>query len=78
MESVLEFIIAICTLFVKWQFARFLKHKRFVRLESPVSCLKSHTVCITIGLIRHNDGKSPGNREARFVDPDGNEFLLHT
>ena len=23
-------------------------------------------------------GRGPGDQEARFVDPDGNEFLLHT
>ena len=28
--------------------------------------------------LRHPDGEPLGELEARFTDPDGNEFLLHT
>ena len=28
--------------------------------------------------LRHPEAEPPGELEARFTDPDGNEFLLHT
>jgi hypothetical protein len=29
-------------------------------------------------LVRHEYGEGSGDQEARFTDPDGNKFLLHT
>ena len=40
--------------------------------------LKSRGVQFTMELVRHEYGKGLGDQEARFMDPDGNEFLLHT
>jgi catechol 2,3-dioxygenase-like lactoylglutathione lyase family enzyme len=40
--------------------------------------LKARGVEFTLDLIRHEYGKGDGDQEARFVDPDGNKFLLHT
>ena len=40
--------------------------------------LKSRGVPFTMELVRHGYGEGEGDQEARFVDPDGNEFLLHT
>jgi catechol 2,3-dioxygenase-like lactoylglutathione lyase family enzyme len=40
--------------------------------------LKAKGVTFTLDLIRHDYGEGGGDQEARFVDPDGNEFLLHT
>ena len=47
-------------------------------IESTYHELKGRGVQFTMELVRHNYGKGPGDQEARFVDPDGNEFLLHT
>lgn len=47
-------------------------------IESTYHELKSRGVHFTMDLVRHDYGKGPGDQEARFVDPDGNEFLLHT
>ena len=47
-------------------------------IETTYNELKSRGVHFTMELVRHNYGKGPGDQEARFVDPDGNEFLLHT
>lgn len=47
-------------------------------IESTYHELKSRGVRFTMDLVRHGYGKGPGDQEARFVDPDGNEFLLHT
>lgn len=35
-------------------------------------------VTFSMDLIRHDYGEGEGDQEARFLDPDGNEFLLHT
>jgi catechol 2,3-dioxygenase-like lactoylglutathione lyase family enzyme len=40
--------------------------------------LKQRGVHFTMELVRYDYGKGLGDQEARFVDPDGNEFLLHT
>jgi catechol 2,3-dioxygenase-like lactoylglutathione lyase family enzyme len=40
--------------------------------------LKARGVQFTLDLIRHDYGQGEGDQEARFVDPDGNKFLLHT
>ena len=47
-------------------------------IESTYHELKDRGVHFSMELVRHNYGKGPGDQEARFVDPDGNEFLLHT
>ena len=47
-------------------------------IESTYHELKSRGVHFTLELVRHDYGKGLGDQEARFVDPDGNEFLLHT
>lgn len=47
-------------------------------IETTYQELKERGVHFTLELVRHNYGKGPGDQEARFVDPDGNEFLLHT
>jgi len=47
-------------------------------IETTYRELKSRGVHFTLDLVRHDYGKGPGDQEARFVDPDGNEFLLHT
>ena len=47
-------------------------------IESTFHELKSRGVHFTMDLVRHDYDKGPGDQEARFVDPDGNEFLLHT
>ena len=47
-------------------------------IESTYDELKSRGVPFTMELVRHEYGNGPGDQEARFVDPDGNEFLLHT
>jgi catechol 2,3-dioxygenase-like lactoylglutathione lyase family enzyme len=47
-------------------------------IETTYNELKSRGVHFTLELVRHDYGKGPGDQEARFVDPDGNEFLLHT
>jgi catechol 2,3-dioxygenase-like lactoylglutathione lyase family enzyme len=47
-------------------------------IESTYHELKSRGVHFTMDLVRHDYGKGPGDQEARFIDPDGNEFLLHT
>jgi catechol 2,3-dioxygenase-like lactoylglutathione lyase family enzyme len=40
--------------------------------------LKAKGVTFTLDLLRHDYGEGEGDQEARFIDPDGNEFLLHT
>lgn len=47
-------------------------------IETTYHELKSRGVHFTMELVRHDYGKGLGDQEARFVDPDGNEFLLHT
>ena len=47
-------------------------------IEATYHELKSRGVHFTMELVRHEYGKGLGDQEARFVDPDGNEFLLHT
>lgn len=47
-------------------------------IETTYQELRSRGVRFTMELVRHDYGKGPGDQEARFVDPDGNEFLLHT
>lgn len=47
-------------------------------IESTYHELKERGVHFTMELVRHDYGEGPGDQEARFVDPDGNEFLLHT
>ncbi len=47
-------------------------------IEATYDRLKSRGVPFTMKLIRHSYGTGDGDQEARFVDPDGNEFLLHT
>jgi catechol 2,3-dioxygenase-like lactoylglutathione lyase family enzyme len=45
-------------------------------IEATYEALKENGVHFTLDLVRHPYGI--GDQEARFVDPDGNEFLLHT
>jgi catechol 2,3-dioxygenase-like lactoylglutathione lyase family enzyme len=40
--------------------------------------MKARGVLFSQDLVRHPYGAGGGDQEARFVDPDGNEFLLHT
>ena len=47
-------------------------------IEATYNWLKSRGVPFTMELVRHPYGAGEGDQEARFVDPDGNEFLLHT
>ena len=47
-------------------------------IEATYKEMKSQGVEFTLELVRHPYGKGEGDQEARFVDPDGNEFLLHT
>jgi catechol 2,3-dioxygenase-like lactoylglutathione lyase family enzyme len=47
-------------------------------IEATYHWLKSRGVPFTMELLRHAYGTGDGDQEARFVDPDGNEFLLHT
>jgi len=47
-------------------------------IESTYHEMKERGVHFTMDLVRHDYGKGDGDQEARFVDPDGNEFLLHT
>lgn len=47
-------------------------------IEATYHELKGRGVPFTLELIHHVYGKGDGDQEARFVDPDGNEFLLHT
>jgi len=47
-------------------------------IESTYHELKERGVHFTMDLVRHDYGKGPGDQEARFADPDGNKFLLHT
>ena len=47
-------------------------------IETTYHELKASGVPFSMDLVRHDYGEGPGNQEARFVDPDGNEFLLHT
>ena len=47
-------------------------------IETTYHDLLNRGVRFTMELVRHDYGEGPGDQEARFVDPDGNEFLLHT
>ena len=47
-------------------------------IETTYRELKAKGVRFTMELVRHDYGSGEGDQEARFVDPDGNEFLLHT
>lgn len=47
-------------------------------VPAAYEALKRRGVTFTLELVRHGYGKGQGDQEARFVDPDGNEFLLHT
>ena len=47
-------------------------------IEATYHELKAKGVTFTLDLLRHDYGKGDGDQEARFIDPDGNEFLLHT
>jgi len=47
-------------------------------IESTYHELKSRGVRFTMELVRQEYRTGLGDQEARFVDPDGNEFLLHT
>lgn len=47
-------------------------------IEATYNELKSRGVPFVMDLVRHPYGKPPGDQEARFRDPDGNTFLLHT
>ena len=47
-------------------------------IEETYAELRAKGVRFTLELIRHPYGDGDGDQEARFVDPDGNEFLLHT
>ncbi|MGW8144121.1 MAG: VOC family protein [Anaerolineales bacterium] len=47
-------------------------------IETTYEQLKNAGVEFTLDLVRHPYGDGEGDQEARFVDPDGNEFLLHT
>ena len=47
-------------------------------IEATYHQLKQRGVHFTMELVRHAYGESDGDQEARFVDPDGNQFLLHT
>lgn len=47
-------------------------------IQSTYNELKAKGVTFTLDLIRHPYGEGDGDQEARFIDPDGNEFLLHT
>jgi catechol 2,3-dioxygenase-like lactoylglutathione lyase family enzyme len=47
-------------------------------IEATYQELKSRGVQFTMELTRHAYGEGEGDQEARFVDPEGNEFLLHT
>ncbi len=47
-------------------------------IEATYDDLKARGVPFTLDLMRHPYGDGAGDQEARFVDPDGNEFLLHT
>jgi catechol 2,3-dioxygenase-like lactoylglutathione lyase family enzyme len=47
-------------------------------IEETYQELKQGGVTFTLELVRHGYGSGGGDQEARFVDPDGNEFLLHS
>ena len=47
-------------------------------IEQTYHELKARGVQFTMELTRHAYGQGEGDQEARFVDPDGNLFLLHT
>lgn len=47
-------------------------------IEATYHDLKQRGVHFTMELVRHPYGDGEGDQEARFIDPDGNQFLLHT
>jgi catechol 2,3-dioxygenase-like lactoylglutathione lyase family enzyme len=47
-------------------------------IEATYEELKNRGVKFTADLIRHPYGKGVGDQEVSFIDPDGNQFLLHT
>ncbi len=47
-------------------------------IEATYCELKDRGVHFTMELTRHSYGEGSGDQEARFTDPEGNEFLLHT
>ncbi len=47
-------------------------------IPAAVAALKARGVEFTLDLVRHDYGEGAGDQEARFADPDGNVFLLHT
>lgn len=47
-------------------------------IEETYKELKKNGVKFSLELLTHDYGKGGGDQEARFLDPDKNEFLLHT
>jgi lactoylglutathione lyase len=47
-------------------------------IEGTYNELKARGVHFVKELVRHPYGQGAGDEEARFIDPDGNLFLLHT
>ena len=47
-------------------------------INATYNSLKERGVPFTLELMRHPYGDGEGDQEARFADPDGNTFLLHT
>lgn len=47
-------------------------------IEATYLELEQRGVQFSMELVRHGYGVGAGDQEARFVDPDGNQFLLHT
>ena len=47
-------------------------------IEKTYHDLLEKGVTFSMQLIRHPYGENGGDLEARFIDPDGNEFLLHS
>ncbi|MEZ4770445.1 MAG: VOC family protein [Caldilineales bacterium] len=47
-------------------------------IETTYRELKARDVPFVMDLVRHGYGEGAGDQEARFTDPDGNVFILHT